>query len=131
MSNSRTIIATDQAPGAIGPYSQAVKAGNLLFTSGQIALDPATGEIVGGDDVAAQTRQAMDNLEAVLRAAGTTVASIVKVTIFLSDMNDFGAVNEIYGERVGSQPPARSTVEVARLPKDVKVEIECIATLEA
>lgn len=127
MSTDRTIVATSSAPGAIGPYSQAVKAGNLVFCSGQIALDPATGELVGGDDVAAQTKQAMTNLEAVLAAAGASLATVVRTTIFLSDMNDFAAVNAVYGERVGAAPPARVTVEVSRLPLDVKVEIDAIA----
>lgn len=126
MSSDRIIISTDRACGAIGPYSQAVRTGNLVFTSGQIALD-TSGNLVGGDDVAAQTRQAMDNLAAVLDAAGSSVQRIVKTTIFLSDMNDFAVVNDVYGARVGAAPPARSTVEVARLPKDVKVEIEVIA----
>lgn len=129
MSTPRTIISTDRAPKAIGPYSQAVRAGDLLFCSGQVALDPATGELVGSGDVAAQTRQALDNLEAVLAAAGASLSSVVKTTIYLSDMNDFAVVNEVYGERAGSEPPARATVEVSRLPKDARVEIEAIAVL--
>jgi 2-iminobutanoate/2-iminopropanoate deaminase len=124
---SRSVVFTDKAPRAIGPYSQAIRAGNLLFCSGQIALHPDSGEIVGADDVAAQTRQVLDNLEAVLAAGGASFATVVKTTIYLSDMNDFAVVNEIYGERVGSLPPARATVEVSRLPKDVKVEIDAIA----
>ena len=128
-SKTRTIIATDRAPAAIGPYSQAVRVGNLLFLSGQIALDPDSGELVG-DDAAAQTEQVMKNVRAVLNAAGADTGDLVKVTIFLADMNDYGAVNEVYGAAVGDEPPARSAVEVSRLPRDVKVEIECIATLD-
>ncbi|ACY18023.1 RidA family protein [Haliangium ochraceum] len=127
MSTSRTVIRTDKAPSAIGPYSQAVRAGNLLFCSGQVALDPATGEMVAPDDVGAQTRRALDNLGAVLEAGGASFASIVKTTIFLADMNDFALVNGIYAERFPAEPPARATVEVSRLPKDARVEIDAIA----
>ncbi len=126
---SRTVIATDGAPRAIGPYSQAIRAGNLLFCSGQIALDPASGQVVGEGDVAAQTRRVMDNLDAVLRAAGASFASVVKTTIYLRDMNHFPVVNQIYGERAGTDPPARATVEVSGLPKGVLVEIDAIAVL--
>lgn len=129
MSSSRTVVSTDKAPKAIGPYSQAIRAGNLLFCSGQIALHPDSGEIVGADDVAAQTRQVLDNLEAVLAAGGASLATTVKTTIYLENMNDFAVVNEIYGERVGTLPPARATVEVSRLPRDVKVEIDAIAVI--
>jgi 2-iminobutanoate/2-iminopropanoate deaminase len=127
MSSSRSVVFTDKAPRAIGPYSQAVRAGAFLFCSGQIALHPDSGEIVGGDDVAAQTRQVLDNLEAVLAAGGASFATVVKTTIYLSDMDDFAVVNQVYGERAGSEPPARATVEVSRLPRDVKVEIDVIA----
>lgn len=127
MKASRTVVSTKSAPAAIGPYSQAIRAGGLLFCSGQVALDPATGTLVGGDDVAAQTRRVLDNLAAVLEAGGASFDSVVKATIFLKDMNDFATVNEIYAERFRAAPPARSTVEVSRLPKDVKVEIELIA----
>ena len=127
MSSSRTVIATGDAPDAIGPYSQAVRVGNLVFCSGQIALDPSTGEIVGEGDVAAQTRQVLDNLEAVLRAARSGRGGVVKTTIYLADMADFPTVNEVYGERFASEPPARATVEVSRLPKDVLVEIDAVA----
>lgn len=127
MSTSRTVIRTDKAPSAIGPYSQAVRAGNLLFCSGQVALDPATGEMVAPDDVGAQTRRALDNLGAVLEAGGASFASIVKTTIFLADMNDFALVNGIYAERFPAEPPARATVEVSRLPKDARVEIDALA----
>lgn len=130
MPNSRTVISTDRAPRAIGPYSQAIAAGALVFCSGQIALDPATGQLVGADDVAAQTRQVLDNLEAVLAAAGAGFGQVVKTTIFLADMNDFAVVNQVYAERVGAEPPARATVEVSRLPRDVRVEIDAIAVLD-
>lgn len=126
---ARTVIATSGAPGAIGPYSQAIRAGKLVFCSGQIALDPATGQIVDGD-VAAQARQVLDNLTAVLEAAGTGWHQVAKTTIYLADMNDFAAVNAVYAERVGTAPPARATVEVSRLPKDVRVEIDAIAAIE-
>ena len=122
----RTAIRTSAAPAAIGPYSQAIRTGDLVFTSGQIPLDPATGQLVEGD-IAAQTRRVMDNLAAVLEAAGASFADVVKTTIFLDDIGDFAAVNAIYGERFAGDPPARSTVAVARLPKDARVEIEMIA----
>jgi 2-iminobutanoate/2-iminopropanoate deaminase len=121
------VIETADAPRAIGPYSQAVVAGDLVFCSGQIGLDPATMELVAPGDVAAQTRRVLDNLAAVLAAAGSDLAAIVKTTIFLADLNDFAVVNQIYGERVGSPPPARATVQVARLPRDARVEIDAIA----
>lgn len=127
MSSSRTVIATSDAPSAIGPYSQAIRAGDFVFCSGQIALDPKTGALVGEGDVAAQTRQVMDNLAAVLGAAGCGFESVVKTTIYLADMGDFPTVNEAYGERFPDRPPARATVEVSRLPKDVLVEIDAIA----
>jgi 2-iminobutanoate/2-iminopropanoate deaminase len=130
MTTTRTAIATQHAPGAIGPYSQAIRAGNLLFCSGQVALDPATGELVGPGDVAAQTRRVLDNLGAVLEAGGARWDSVVKVTIYLADMNDFATVNTIYGERFGKAPPARATVEVSRLPRDARVEIDAIALAE-
>jgi len=119
-------ISTENAPGAIGPYSQAVRAGNLVFCSGQIPLDPQTGEFVS-DDIAEQTRQVLKNLSAVLEAAGTSLNNVVKTTVFLSDMNDFVKMNEIYAEFFGENKPARATVQAARLPRDAKVEIECIA----
>jgi len=127
MSTSKTVISTERAPAAIGPYSQAIRAGNLLFCSGQIALDPASGNLVGGDDVAAQTRQVMSNLGAVLEAGGASFAAVVKTTIFLADMADFPKVNEVYGAAFTDRPPARSTVEVAALPGGFLVEIETIA----
>ncbi|MDF1565100.1 MAG: RidA family protein [Deltaproteobacteria bacterium] len=124
----KKIISTEAAPAAIGPYSQAVLApGGLLFTSGQIPLDPATGEMVGGGEIAAETEQVMKNLEAVLAAAGLGFADVVQSTIFLADLGDFTVVNEIYGARFESEPPARATVQVAALPKGARVEISCIA----
>ena len=122
----RSVIATPAAPAAIGPYSQAIRAGNLVFTSGQIPLDPTTGQMVTGD-LAAETRRVLDNLAAVLAAAGVGFADVVKTTIFLTDMGDFAAVNALYAERFSGAPSARSTVQVARLPKDARVEIEMIA----
>lgn len=121
------VILTEKAPKPIGPYSQAVAAGNLLFCSGQIPLDPATGNLVGGSDVEAQTKKVLENLKAVLEKGGASFSSVAKTTIFLKNMADFPKVNEIYGSFFGGHAPARSTVEVARLPKDVLVEIEAIA----
>jgi 2-iminobutanoate/2-iminopropanoate deaminase len=124
----RSIVSTADAPKAIGPYSQAVRAGQLVFLSGQIPLDPASGEMVGGADVEAQTRQVMANLAAVLAAAGSGFQHVVKTTIFLTDLADFTRVNEVYGAAFdGVQPPARATVQVAALPRGAKVEIDAIA----
>jgi 2-iminobutanoate/2-iminopropanoate deaminase len=120
------VVSTENAPGAIGPYSQAIKAGGMVFCSGQIPIDPATGQFVS-DDVAAQTEQVLKNLDAVLQAAGSSLGSVVKTTVFLSDMNDFAAMNEVYGKFFSINKPARATVQAARLPRDAKVEIECIA----
>ncbi|MCB9906500.1 MAG: RidA family protein [Planctomycetes bacterium] len=123
-------ISTDQAPGAIGPYSQAIRAGGLLHCSGQIPLDPATMQIVGHGDVKAQTHRVLQNLKAVLEAGGASLQTVVKCQVYLKDMNDFGAVNEVYGEYFqGDCPPARACVQVARLPRNVDVEIDCIALL--
>jgi len=122
------IISTKKAPAAIGPYSQSVRSGNLLFCSGQIAIDPSTGKL-SGDGIEVQTMQVLKNIRYVLEASGLELASIVKTTIFLSDMDNFPAVNEIYGNEFGDHRPARSTVQVARLPLDVLIEIECIAEL--
>lgn len=127
---SKEIIHTTQAPAAVGPYSQAVRSGNLLFTAGQVALDPATGKLVEGD-VRAQTEQVMKNLAAVLTAAGASFAQVVKTTVFLADIGDFAAMNEVYGRYVGPNPPARSAFQVAALPLGARVEIEMIAALEA
>ena len=124
----KEIIATEQAPQAIGPYSQAVRAGNLVFASGQIPLDPATKEFVAGG-IAEQTEQVLKNLKAVFAAAGVAMDQIVKTTVFLADMNDFTAMNEVYGKYFAENPPARATVQAARLPKDAKVEIEAIAVM--
>ncbi len=120
-------ILTANAPAPIGPYNQAIRAGDFLFCSGQIPLDPATGELVPGD-IAAQTHQVMKNVGAVLAAATATFANVVKTTIFLVDMNDFATVNAVYGQRMGSPPPARSTFAVAALPLGARVEIEAIAS---
>ena len=122
----KKIISTTEAPAAIGPYSQAVRSGNFLFCSGQIPLDPKSGQIVSGD-IATQTRRVLDNIGAVLKAEGLTFENIVKTTIFLTDLGDFQTVNEIYGSYFKQQPPARSTVQVSALPKGAKVEIEVIA----
>jgi 2-iminobutanoate/2-iminopropanoate deaminase len=128
----QSIVRTAQAPAAIGPYSQAVTVSiggkTIIYTSGQIALDPATGQMVDGD-VETQTRRVLDNLGAVLAAAGARFADIVKTTIFLANMDDFAVVNAVYGERFPHDPPARSTVQAARLPRDAKVEIEAIAII--
>ena len=125
----KTVVHSDEAPKAIGPYSQAIKAGNLLFCSGQIPLDPKTGEMVGASDVRAQARQVMANLEAVLKAGGASFASVVKTTIYLKDLADFGAVNEIYGGHFQEAPPARATVQVAGLPRGALVEIDAVAVV--
>jgi len=122
----KEIIATVDAPQAIGPYSQAVRAGNMVFASGQIPLDPATKEFVAGG-IAEQTEQVLKNLTAVFAAAGVGMDQIVKTTVFLADMNDFTAMNEVYGKYFSDNPPARATVQAARLPRDAKVEIEAIA----
>lgn len=122
-------IQTDHAPQAIGPYSQAIKANGLLFASGQIPLDPATMQIVEGG-ILEQTERVMNNLQAVLEAAGCSFARVVKTTVFLADLNDFAEMNEVYGRFFGDTPPARSTVEVARLPRDVRVEIDLIALVD-
>ena len=122
----RQVIATDKGPKAIGPYSQAIKANGFVFLSGQIALDPATQQLIEGD-VAAQTERVLQNLTGILEASGSSLAQVVKTTVFLKNMSDFAAMNEVYGRHFAAEPPARSTVEVARLPKDVLVEIDVIA----
>ena len=125
----RTVIATNEAPRAIGPYSQGVRAGNLLFTSGQIALHPETQQVVSGG-IAEQTAQVFANLKAILEAGGSSFAQVLKATVFLKNFDDFAAMNAVYAEHLasaGSQPPARTTVEVSRLPKDVLVEIDLVA----
>jgi 2-iminobutanoate/2-iminopropanoate deaminase len=123
----KEIISTENAPGAIGPYSQAIKTGGMIFCSGQIPIDPVTGEFVSSD-VAEQTEQVLKNLEAVLKAAGSGLDKVVKTTVFLADMGDFAAMNEVYGRYFDENKPARATVQAAALPRDARVEIECIAT---
>jgi 2-iminobutanoate/2-iminopropanoate deaminase len=122
----RSIISTKDAPQAIGPYSQAIKANGFIFTSGQIAIDPATQQVITGD-VAAQTDRVLRNLSEILEAAGSGLGKVVRCTVYLKNMSEFAAMNEVYGKYFSSAPPARSTVEVARLPKDVLVEIDVIA----
>lgn len=128
--DSIDIVQTTGAPAAIGPYSQGAVHAGVVYTAGQIALDPASGQLVEGS-VAAQTERVLHNLEAVLRAAGATLQSVLKTTVFLRDMNDFAEMNEVYGRHFGEHRPARSTVQVARLPRDVAVEIEAIAAVVA
>lgn len=125
----KATIATQHAPAAIGPYSQAIKVNGLLFTAGQIPLDPATGKLVDGD-IKAQTERVMENLAAVLQAGGASFAGVVKTTCFLADLGDFQAFNEVYGRYFTEQPPARSTVQAARLPAGARVEVECVALCE-
>lgn len=125
----RTPVKTDRAPGAIGPYSQAIKAGGFVFVSGQIPIDPSTGQFVAGG-VAEQTEQVLKNLSAVLEASGSSLARVVKTTVFLADMNDFAAMNEVYGRFFTDEPPARATVAAAGLPRDARVEIELVALLD-
>ena len=122
----KKIISTDAAPKAIGPYSQAVIANGFAFLSGQIPLDPATNQLIEGD-IATQTERVMANLKAVLEACGSSLGDVVKTTVFLKDMGEFAKMNEVYGRHFSENPPARATVEAARLPRDVRVEIECIA----
>lgn len=122
----KEVISTINAPGAIGPYSQAIKAGGMVFCSGQIPIDPATGEFVS-EVVSEQTEQVLKNLSEVLAAAGTSLDNVVKTTVFLADMNDFAEMNEVYGRYFSDNKPARATVQAARLPRDAKVEIDCIA----
>lgn len=121
----RNVISTPDAPKAIGPYSQAIRARGLVFVSGQVAIDPATQQVIEGD-VAAQTERVITNLSAILSAAESSLDQVVRTTVFLKNMNDFAAMNEVYGKFFGTKPPARSTVEVSRLPKDVLVEIDVI-----
>ena len=125
----KEIVATERAPRAIGPYSQAVRSGNFLFASGQIPIDPATGEFVAGG-IAEQTEQVMRNVSAILEAAGAGLLQVVNTTVFLADMEDFTAMNEVYGRFFAEDPPARATVQAARLPRDARIEIEAIAILD-
>ena len=122
----REVIATEHAPQAIGPYSQAIRAKGLVFTSGQVAIDPATQQVISGD-ISVQTDRVLKNLESILQASGSGLEKVLRCTVFLKSMGDFGAMNEVYGRYFKQSPPARSTVEVARLPKDVLVEIDVIA----
>ncbi len=122
----KQVISTDRGPKAIGPYSQAIRANGFLFISGQIPFDPATGKLVEGD-IRAQTERVMENLKGILEAAGSSLDKVVKTGVFLKDMNDFAAMNETYGRYFPANPPARATVEVARLPRDVRVEIDLTA----
>jgi 2-iminobutanoate/2-iminopropanoate deaminase len=124
----KEIVSTDKAPGAIGPYSQAIKAAGMIFCSGQIPIDPATGNLVS-EDITEQTEQVLKNLAEVLSAGGASQNEVVKTTVFLADMNDFQAMNEVYARHFSDNKPARATVQAARLPRDVKVEIECIAVV--
>ena len=123
---SKVVVSTQDAPAAVGPYSQAIAAGGLVFCSGQIPLDPATGELVGGS-IAEQTRRCMENLSAVLSAAGSSLRKVVKVTVFLADIDDYAEFNEAYAGFVGQDPPARAAFSVSGLPKGASVEVECIA----
>ena len=127
---NKRVISTPLGPSAIGPYSQAIRAGNLLFVSGQVALDPSTGKFIEDKSIQAQTRRVLENLLAIVSAAGGSADNIVKTTVFLKDMNDFAEMNSVYAGFFGSRAPARSTVEVARLPRDVSIEIDCIAILD-
>ena len=122
----KSVISTNNAPAAIGPYSQAIKVGNLVFISGQIPIIPATGEILGGD-IKLQTRQALENLKHILEAAGSSLDNVVKTTVFMKDLNDYTTINDVYKEFFTNKPPARAAVQAARLPRDVGVEIEAIA----
>lgn len=126
----KQIISTDNAPKAIGPYSQAVAWNGMVYLSGQIPLDPVTGQLIEGG-IAEQTVRVLDNLKAVLEAAGSDLAHVLKTTVFLKDMSEFAPMNEVYGRYFNENPPARATVEAARLPRDVRVEIECVAAIRA
>ncbi len=125
----KQVISTPQAPSAIGPYSQAIRAGNFLFVSGQISIDPSTGKLIDDKTVQGQTRRVLQNLIAIVEAAGGSAQNIVKTTVFLRDMGDFAEMNAVYSTFFSASPPARSTVEAARLPRDVSIEIDCIAVI--
>jgi 2-iminobutanoate/2-iminopropanoate deaminase len=127
---TQTAVRTTLGPSAIGPYSQAIHAGNLVFVSGQIPLDPATNQLIEDKSIKAQTRRVLQNLQGILSAAGATLDNVVRTTVFLKDMNNFADMNTVYAEFFHTCPPARSTVEVSRLPKDVDVEIDCIAVVD-
>jgi 2-iminobutanoate/2-iminopropanoate deaminase len=123
---SKQVISTANAPAAIGPYSQAVRAGNLIFVSGQIPIDAGTGQLVRGD-IGTQTQQVLENLAAILEAAGSSLAKVVKTTVYLRDLGEFSRMNEVYGKFFGEKPPARATVQAARLPRDAAIEIDLVA----
>jgi len=127
--NNKTVVATPQAPSAIGPYSQGIRAGNLLFVSGQIPIDPSTGKLIDDPGIQGQTRRVLQNMIAIVNAAGGSAESIVRTTVFLKDMNEFADMNSVYEEFFPFSPPARSTVQAARLPRDVSIEIDCIAVI--
>lgn len=126
---NKTVISTSDAPSAIGPYSQAIRTGDLLFVSGQIPIDPSTGKLIEQTDIKAQTHRVLENLSAILGAAGASIDNVVRTTVFLRNMSDFADMNSVYAEYFRTAPPARSTVEAARLPRDVSVEIDCIAVI--
>jgi 2-iminobutanoate/2-iminopropanoate deaminase len=126
---NKTVISTSDAPSAIGPYSQAIRVGDLLFVSGQIPIDPSTGKVIEQTEIKAQTQRVLENVSAILRAAGGSIDNVVRTTVFLRNMSDFADMNSVYAEYFRAAPPARSTVEAARLPRDVSVEIDCIAVI--
>ena len=126
----KTVVRTTLGPAAIGPYSQAIKAGNMLFISGQVPLEPGTGNLIKDKSIAAQTRRALQNLLGILAASGATINNVVRTTVYLTDMKSFSDMNQVYAEFFHTCPPARSTVELSRLPKDVGIEIDCIAVLD-
>lgn len=127
--NNKTVISTPQAPSAIGPYSQGIRGGNLLFVSGQIPIDPSTGNLIDDKTIKGQTRRVLQNLLAIVGAAGGSADNVVRTTVFLQDMGDFAEMNAVYSEFFTSSPPARSTIQAARLPRDVSIEIDCIAVI--
>jgi len=126
----KRVVTTSLAPAAIGPYSQGIRAGNLVFVSGQVPMDPATGALIDAKDIQSQTRRTLLNLQEVLKAAGASMENVVRTTVFLKNMNDFAGMNGVYAEFFPASAPARATVEVSRLPKDADIEIDCIALLE-
>ena len=127
--SKKSVVSSKNAPSAIGPYSQAIRAGDLLFVSGQIPIDPATGKLIEDVTIQTQTRRVMENVLAIVRAAGGSAENIVRTTVFLRNMNDFAEMNSVYGEYFKTDPPARSTIQAARLPRDVAIEIDCIAVI--
>jgi 2-iminobutanoate/2-iminopropanoate deaminase len=127
--SKKSVVSTKNAPSAIGPYSQAIRAGDLLFVSGQVPIDPVTGKLIEDVTIQTQTRRVMENVLAIVRAAGGSAENIVRTTVFLRNMNDFAEMNSVYGEYFKTDPPARSTIQAARLPRDVAIEIDCIAVI--